>query len=353
MSNDASDPFAELRAAVMAYDFREVQPSVRFGTASDRYAGWIGQIYLESYTDAVKTRKKRLGSQSFEERTVPIASVADYFQHFGVLELDFTFYRPLREADGEDANTLHVLRQYAQYAPPDALFLLKAPSTFFARTLRRGRKPNVTYAPNPDFLDAEGYTRRFLEPALEVLGERLIGVIFEQAYMRVQDSPAPDQNVAHLDAFFRAIPNAVQPHIELRSPHLLEPVYFDWLASAGIGHVFSHWTWLPPIREQWAKSGQRLTAADGNIVARLLTPLRLPYEKAYAQAYPFDKPLESITSSAWARNMVLDAVALTYKADLAGHVLNLIANNRAWGNAPHLAQTIALRILDEEARRMG
>ena len=34
-----------------------------------------------------------------------------------------------------------------------------------------------------------------------------------------------------------------------------------------------------------------------------------------------------------------------------GAYLNVIANNRAWGNAPELARTIALRILEEEERR--
>ena len=71
---------AERRGNVADFDFRNLHPHVRFGTASDRYAGWIGQIYPASYEADVKTRRRKLGGQTFEERTVPIESVQDYFE---------------------------------------------------------------------------------------------------------------------------------------------------------------------------------------------------------------------------------------------------------------------------------
>ena len=36
---------AEARTLIEDFKFRDLSPAVRFGTASDRYAGWIGQIY--------------------------------------------------------------------------------------------------------------------------------------------------------------------------------------------------------------------------------------------------------------------------------------------------------------------
>lgn len=339
------------RAQVGGYDFRDVHPNVRFGTASDRYAGWIGQIYPEEYASRVQTRPRRLGGQTFEERMLPVESVRDYFEHFSVLELDFTFYRPLREADGRPSPNLFALQQYAEHAPEDALFYLKAPQTYFARMLRRSSGGKVSYEENPSFLDADAYVRQFHEPAVEVLQDRLGGILFEQEYQRVSESPPPEENIAMLDAFFRRIPNDVQAHIELRSEHFLVPAYFDWLEGAGIGHVFSHWTWLPPIRKQWRLCGGRFTAADGTVVARLLTPIGVKYEAAYATAYPFDKPVPEIAETAQARDMILDAVALTYQAEKQDALLNVIANNRAYGNAPALAQAIAYRVLDEEEKR--
>ena len=340
------------REDVAAYRFHDVHPHARFGTASDRYAAWLGQIYPEDqYTGRIKARKRKLGQQTFEERTLPIESVQDYFDHFGVLELDFTFYRALLSPDGTPSNNLFVLQQYADYAPDTAVFLLKVPQQFFARKLRRSQGDQVSYEDNPDFLDVEAYVAQFHEPAVEVLGERLAGFLFEQEYQRRSESPDAMDNVAELDAFFSALPRDVQPHLELRSEHLLAPPYFDWLADRGLGFVFSHWTWLSPLRKQWRLCGERFTAANGQVVARLLTPLHTKYADAYAAAYPFDKAVPAIAETQQARNMVLDVTALIYQAEAHNALLNVIANNRAWGNSPALAQAISYRVLEEEEKR--
>ena len=345
------DSLTERRELIEAFDFRHLQPHLRFGTASDKYAGWIGQIYPEHYRSKIKARKRQLGGQTYEERSVPVASVEDYFQHFEVLELDFTFYRPLLEDDGEPSHNYFALQKYLDHAPDQALFLLKAPQMFFARTLRRGQG---RYEDNPRFLDARRYVEQFHRPALELLGERLRGVIFQQEYQRVSDSPSPRENVSQLDAFFRDIPTGeAQPHLELRSEHLLAPPYFDWLEERGLGFVFSHWTWLPAIREQWTMAGQHFTAANDEVITRLLTPRDMKYAEAYAHAYPFDEAAPALANTKQAHDMVLDVTALAYQAGAQNALLNVICNNRAWGNSPLLAQTIAHRILDEEEKRSG
>ena len=339
---------ADRRADADDYRFHAIHPALRVGTASDRYAGWIGQIYPESlYANRVSSRSKTLGGQSYSVRKVPIESAKDYFQHFGVLEIDFTFYRPLREADGEPSNTHRTLATYAEHAPPNARFLVKAPQMYTARTLRRGGD----YVSNTDYLDAQGYRTRFEQPLVDLLGDRLSGVILQQEYQRVSDSPSPSANVDQWDDFVAPLDDAVQRHLELRSEHLLKPVYFDWLDARGLGHVFSHWTWLPMIRKQWRLCGERFTAANHEAVARLLTPRDMKYATAYKHAYPFDAPSDALCTTQQAHDMVLDATALTYRAAAADATLNLICNNRAWGNAPDLARTIAHRILDEEEKR--
>ena len=222
---------------------------------------------------------------------------------------------------------------------------------FFARTLRRSKGGKTLYEKNPQFLNAEAYIDQFHRPALEILGNRLGGFIFEQEYQRVSESPAPEENVFELNGFFNDIPNDVQSHIELRSEHLLIPPYFDWLESRGIGFVFSHWTWLPPLRKQWNMSTERLTAADGNIITRLLTPLHIKYADAYAKTHPFDKPVAVIAETRQALDMIADVTALIYQAEKQDKMLNVIANNRAWGNAPSLVQSIVRRLLLEEEKR--
>jgi len=348
------EPIDERHAAVDAYDFREVHPNLRLGTASDRYAAWLGQVYpLDVWGDHVEVRPRKTSRGTFEERTLPVASVDDYFQHFNVLELDFTYYRPLADTDGKPEQNHFTLDAYAEHAPPDALFILKAPQQFFSRTLRRSRGGQVSYEPNPQYLDADAYVRQFHEPALELLGERLVGVLFEQEYGRVADSPAPEQFVEDLDQFFGALPTDVQPHLEIRSPHLLTEDYFRFLEQRALGFVFAQWQYLPPIREQWQKCGGLFTAADGNALCRLLSPRGISFDDAFSKAYPFEQAVPEWEDAPETQRMILDAVALLYRAETTDTMLNLIVNNRVYGNAPALAQRIARRVLDEEDKRAG
>ena len=235
-------------------------------------------------------------------------------------------------------------RQYLDHTPHDARFLLKAPGLFFAPTRRSSAGGEVRYASNPSYLDAEGFVAQFQEPALELLGDRLAGIVFEQEYQRKESAPEPEAFVEALSVFFEDVPPEVQPHLEIRTPSLLTPAYFGFLEDAGFGHVFSHWQYLPPIREQWQKAGQRFTAADGTAVARLLSPLKMSFEDAFAQAYPFEAPVEALVTSEETQRMVLDAVALAFQAERQQAVLQLIVNNRAYGNAPELARRIAHRV---------
>ena len=336
------------REQAARYDFRKTGPCLRLGTASDRYAAWIGQIYPERWRSDIQTRKKRVRGTSFEERQLPIASVVDYFEHFTVLEIDFTYYRPLLEDDGEPGSNYFVLQTYAEHAPDGARFLLKAPQAYAARTLRRSGKGGPRYEPNPTYLDADAYVRRFVEPAADLLGDRLRGVIFEQEYTRVAESPDPEAFVANLDGFFRAAADGpvVPTHLEVRSPHLLVPAYVDWLEARGLGFVFSHWQYLPSIKEQWERVAGRFTAASGDVVLRLLNPRGTSYAEAFAAAYPFEGPVEALAGTPQARQMVDETTALAYRAIEADRTLHVIANNRAWGNSPDLAAAVAARFLD-------
>ena len=72
---------ADRRMQAGSFDFRRIHPHLQFGTASDRYAGWIGQIYPRSFEAEIKTRRKKLADQVFEERTLPVSSVKHYFEH--------------------------------------------------------------------------------------------------------------------------------------------------------------------------------------------------------------------------------------------------------------------------------
>ncbi|NNF57556.1 MAG: DUF72 domain-containing protein, partial [Rhodothermaceae bacterium] len=63
----------ERRAEAARYDVRRIHPQLRFGTASDRFAAWMDQVYpRDIWADQVMTRSKKVGGQSFEERLLPI-----------------------------------------------------------------------------------------------------------------------------------------------------------------------------------------------------------------------------------------------------------------------------------------
>ncbi|HBD10051.1 MAG TPA: hypothetical protein DCZ69_17505, partial [Syntrophobacteraceae bacterium] len=69
------------------YAFRGLHPDVFLGAASDRYAGWLGQIYTaERYQGRITQRTKVVGDVPFTEAVLPVDSVAEYFEHFPVLE---------------------------------------------------------------------------------------------------------------------------------------------------------------------------------------------------------------------------------------------------------------------------
>ncbi len=325
------------------FEFRRLHPLLYLGTASDRYAGWLGQIYSpQRYADLVKRRSKTLGKQTFVEEVLPVNSVEEYFEHFRVLELDFTFYRPLLDENGEPTPSLRALEAYGRHLRADDGVLLKVPQAVFAKKLLQAGR----FRENPVYLDPELFTRRFLQPALEILGSGLQGMIFEQEYHRKQDRLAPRALADELRSFFSAIPRDARYHVELRTSAYLSAPVLRVFEEFGIGQVLSHWTWLPPLKRQFLLGGKRFLNAGGAFVIRLMTPRGLRYEEAYARAHPFSALVEGMLNP----QMIRETVDLVRQGILAGVRANVIVNNRAGGNAPLIAREIAAYFLEEVPR---
>jgi len=320
------------------FRFRGLHPAIYLGTASDRYAGWIGQIYSENlYHGRITKRTNKVGGKSFQEQVLPVASVAEYFQHFRILEIDYTFYSPLLDEKGEATHCFHVLRSYRDHLQENDFLLLKVPQMFFAQKLRRGG----TYLENPRYLSSEAFIRQFYQPAREVLGANLRGFVFEQEYQRSKERTPVEDLAGALDDFFTALPKDHRYHIELRTEMYLSAPMFNVLEKHGIGQVLSHWTWLPPLSKQFAGAGCRFLNAGKQAVVRLMTPIGTRYEEAYAKAHPFDKLIDGMLQPA----MVNETCRLMSAAIEAGVEMNLIINNRAGGNAPQIAQLVAQRFM--------
>jgi len=322
------------------FQFRDLHPDVFMGTASDRYAGWIGQIYSrQRYEGNINRRSKMVGGKSFVEEVLPVESVEEYFSHFRVLELDFTFYRPLLDREGKATPNLHTLRAYTKYLNKEDRLILKVPQTVFAKKLRR----KGAYAENKEYLNPNIFIRQFYEPALGLLAAWLEGFIFEQEYQRKQDRPSAKEFAGELDEFFTAIPKENRYHIEIRTDALLSGPVFDVLEKHGIGQVLSHWTWLPRLSSQFQLSGGKFLNSGNQLVIRLMTPRGMRYQDAYARAHPFNAIIDGMMDP----QMVDETVDIMCAAIADGVQSNVIVNNRSGGNAPLIAQKIAEQFFEK------
>jgi uncharacterized protein YecE (DUF72 family) len=323
---------------VDSFRFRDLHPKISIGTASDRYAGWIGQVYTrERYASRISRRSNKVGGQTFVEEVLPVESVEEYFEHFPVLEIDFTFYAPLLDEDRKPTQNYHGLRRYRKYSDESGRLILKVPQLISAQKLRRAGR----YVENESYLNVEMFVSRFYEPALDLLGLTLGGLIFEQEYQRKQDRTPVKEMAKALDTFFKAVPKDSRYHMELRTESYLSKPVFEVLEKYGVGQVLSHWTWLPPLRKQLAKSGQRFLNSGRQCIVRLMTPAGMRYEDAYARAHPFDKMIEGMLQP----EMVEETATLMRTGIEAGVHMNIIINNRAGGNAPLIARKIASKFL--------
>jgi uncharacterized protein YecE (DUF72 family) len=322
------------------FSFRTLHPLICLGTASDRYAGWLGQIYSpDRYQDRIAKRTKNVAGKSFTEAVLPVDSVEEYFQHFPVLEIDFTFYRPLLDQDGQPTRNYKVLQAYARHVKEPDRIILKVPQLITAQRIHRGDQ----YVDNPAYLNPTIFTKQFYEPATNLLGTNLAGFIFEQEYQRKEDRVPVVEMARDLDGFFSRIPKDARYHLELRTDLYLRDQVFEVLAKHGVGQVLSHWTWLPPLRKKLAKAGGRFFNAANELVIRLLTPLGMRYEDSYVKAYPFDRLVEGMLQP----EMILETVDIVKAAVERGMLVNLIINNRAGGNAPLIARIIAERLVPQ------
>jgi uncharacterized protein YecE (DUF72 family) len=329
-----------MTADITKFMFREIHPGVSMGTASDRYAGWLGQIYSpERFGGKISKRSKTVGNRTVTEELLPVESVQEYFQHFSILELDFTFYSLLLDDHSNPTPTLRVLETYRKHLKDADRLVLKVPQTIFAQKLWKGGK----FAENPGYLNAEVFTQKFYAPAMQLLGPTLQGIVFEQEYQAKKERPSVDRFVSALDRFFETIPKDDRYHVEVRTEALLTKAYFQVLEKHGIGQILSHWTWLPPLRKQFSKGSGRFFNAGKKAVIRLMTPIGMRYEEAYLKAFPFDKMVEGMMSPRMPEETA-EIMLAAVKEDVQA---NVIINNRAGGNAPLMVQKVAEKFIQD------
>jgi uncharacterized protein YecE (DUF72 family) len=314
--------------------FRSLHPNISLGTASDRYAGWIGQIYSkEKYDQRISRRSRVIKGKTFSEETLPLDSLEEYFEHFSVLEIDYTFYHFLLDDKAKPTQNYFLLDKYGSFLKEKDSLFLKVPRVITARKILQGSRFFI----NETYLDPVIFTERFYLPAVELLGPKIRGFIFEQEYQRKDEQLPAAEMASSLDHFFKSIPGDDRYQVELRTESYLQDPLFEVLNKHGVGQILSHWTWLPPLEKQFKKSGERFFNSGRQAVIRLMTPLDMRYEDAYEKAFPFNKLIEGMLQP----QMIENAVQLMHTAIERDIQLNIIINNRSGGNAPLIARQIA------------
>ena len=326
---------------IKQFKFRDLVPNVFLGTASDRYAGWMGQIYTkERYEGRISRRTKTIRKKSYTEKTLPVESVEEYFEHFSVLEIDYTFYSPLLDKEGKPTRTFHVLKRYREHMKEHDRVIVKVPQIISAQKFWRGGQ----YIQNEAYLNPEIFDEQFYRPAVDILGSTLNAMIFEQEYQRKQDRVPVKKLAEDFDRFFEEISGDSRYHIELRTEGYLSKPVFDVMEKHGVGQVLSHWTWLPALKEQLAKAGGKILNSGDQRIIRLMTPRGMRYEDAYAKAHPFDRLVDGMLQP----QMVKETAQLMREASEKSIETNVVINNRSGGNAPMIAQKVVEEFFDAE-----
>ena len=144
-------------------------------------------------------------------------------------------------------------------------------------------------------------------------------------------SSPPTLIASILGTFFGRLPKDFQYAVEIRNAGLLGPDYRKVLETQGVGHVYNHWSYMPPLVEQH-KLMETFTAPF--TVLRLLTPLKISCEAAKKRAEPYTKIVGELSE------MRRDTVELIRKAVAENRRAYVLVNNRSEGNAPLKTQAL-------------
>ena len=291
--------------------------SVRLGTSSWSFPGWVGTVYGEKYGDVDLARR----------------GLAAYAAHplLRSVGIDRTFYAPISES---------AFRGYAKQArevAADFRFLVKAPMLF---TGPRLRSEDGRWTDNAAFLNANLATTQFVEPATQGLSDTCGPLVFQFPPLGARFTRAPQRFADALAEFLVALPKLASPAcyaVEVRDPELLTDDYLAALCAGGATHCIAVHARMPQPSEQarfWRESG-RLP-----LVIRWSLHSGFKYEEAKERYAPFnalvDEDLEGRAQLA----------TLAIEATQARQETFIIANNKAEGSAPLTIRKLAELIRD-------
>lgn len=296
------------------------------GTSSWKYPGWVGQLYPEqSYLT-----RGRFSEAKFERNCL-----ADYASVFHSVCVDASYYR---------FPTPKFLDSLASQVPPGFLLSHKVPDAITAKNFPNlPRHGHLAGQANPHFLDHRLLHSALLAP-LTPHHEKTGLLILEFSRFHPRDFPRGREFLAALDSFLAQLPTREWDFaVELRNQSLLRTEYFDLLHRHHVGHVYNHWTHMPPSGEQLTlQPASQLTGPCG---MRLLLKPGRTYQQAVDSFQPYRQAREPRPEAREAASRFLRQHLQSPKPR-RGY---LYVNNRLEGNA---LDTIAA-ILDAFATTPG
>lgn len=282
---------------------------VFIGTSSWKYEGWLGQLYSpDRYEYRGKVAKTRFERECLSE----------YAEVFKTVCVDAAYYT---------FPSVKYLEGLASQVTPDFQFGFKVTDEITVRKFpnleRFGHRAGL---PNENFLNAELFTRAFLQPCEAI--RKSIGVLmFEFSRFYPNDYEHGRDFVADLDAFFGKLPGGWPYAVEMRNKHWLAPEYFACLAKRGVTHVFNSWDAMLSVSEQMALAGSRTNPSL--VAARFLLKPGRKYQDAVDAFQPY-----SATKEVNAEARQAGAALIQEGKDAAKKRKTFIfVNNRLEGNA--------------------
>jgi uncharacterized protein YecE (DUF72 family) len=199
----------------------------RFGTCSWKFDSWKGLIYPEK---------------------ADIDYLAEYAKHYDTVEVDQWFW----SLHGPGKVTLPkpaVVEGYAAAVPANFRFSVKIPNSITLTHFYRKSKTEPLVE-NPHFLSVEVF-ERFLD-LLDPIRDRLGPLMFQFEYLNKKKMASRDEFVERFGDFSAKFPKGYQYCLETRNPNYLNRAYFDFLAEAGLRHVFIQGYYMPSVFELYS-----------------------------------------------------------------------------------------------------
>ncbi|MBL8985782.1 MAG: DUF72 domain-containing protein [Gemmatimonadetes bacterium] len=295
------DELAELAHAI--------PETVRFGTSTWTYPGWVGLVYSRPYPASGATARM-LGEYA-------------RFPLFRTVGIDSSFYGPPKPK---------TLANWAAALPAGFRCVSKVWDRLTVHTFTGPRDDIRTGTRNPDFLNPSLFVSDVWEPYQVHFGAHAGPFVFEFQTVPGDTGMTATRFVDELDRFFSRLPPEGEYGVEIRNEEFLTPAYFAVLREHGVAHVFNSWTRMPSLGAQLDLEGS-ITARF--LVARALLKPGRTYNEAVDQFAPYDRIREPNAG------LRTDLARLARTSAALRIPAYLLVNNRAEGSAPLTIAAVA------------